>query len=39
VKTIKKYNPLNPLVRAMNAVDRWMERMDYAGRHQKLVTG
>lgn len=32
---IKKYNPVALLIRAMDATDRWMARMDYTGRHHQ----
>jgi hypothetical protein len=34
---IRKYNPVALLVRSLNAADRWMERMDYAGKHHQAL--
>lgn len=38
MKIIKKYNPIALLVRALDATDRWMARMDYAGRHHQWTS-
>lgn len=38
MKIIKKYNPIALLVRSLDGADRWMARMEYAGRHHKAVT-
>lgn len=35
---IKKCNPVALIARAMDATDRWLARMDYAGRHHQAVT-
>lgn len=38
MKILKKYNPVALLIRSLDATDRWMARMDYAGRHHKALT-
>jgi len=30
---IKKLNPLTWLIKAMDATDRWVDRMSYQGKH------